>query len=265
MLKNVDSIGLVDTHCHIIPNIDDGSSSLDESLQMARVAVASGVSTIVATPHHGVRNIENRADLVDLKVQLLNAELMSRNIPLTILSGQEVRVRPWLIEELYEGTIRTLNSTRYILLELPSYGVPDYFQHVLHELSILQMTPVIAHPERNYEFLRNPSNLIPFIDQGALCQVTSQSIMGLFGYKVQKLAIELCKNNWVHLVASDAHNMSSRPGMLKQGYQRLEKKVGKQRVQMYKANAVKLIENEFIGLAIPSRMRKKNFFQSLYS
>lgn len=251
---------LVDTHCHILPNTDDGAKSLEEALQMANLAVKTGVHTIVATPHHGVRMFDNAFESVSEKVVHLNKELHSRNIPLTILPGQEVRVHPRLIDELYNGVVQPLNGTRYILLELPFNGIPCYFNELLHELFMLGLTPVLAHPERNYEFLRHPSQLSLYLKKGVLCQITSQSIMGVFGRKTRNLSISLCKENWVHLVASDAHNMTNRPGMLKQGYDYLSKKVGSQRVNCYKDNALKLINNEDTVLYKNGLLSQKRWF-----
>ncbi|MEW9699940.1 tyrosine-protein phosphatase [Paenibacillus sp. SI8] len=270
MLEKAEKQDLVDTHCHILPNVDDGAANLNEALLMAQLAVANGTHTIVATPHHGIRNFINSFEAVCQKVARLNSEIRLRNLPLTILPGQEVRIHPRFIDELYNGVIQPLNGTRYILLELPSNGVPDYFDELLHELSILQLIPILAHPERNYEFQKYPSRLLPYLKRGVLLQVTSQSIMGLFGKTAQRLAFNLCKANRAHLLASDAHNMSNRPGMLKQSYDLLEDKIGLQRVQVFKRNAVKVVNNEDIDQTFNGSRKRKtgylmNFGKSIFS
>ncbi|NEW07144.1 tyrosine protein phosphatase [Paenibacillus sp. SYP-B3998] len=255
---------LVDTHCHILPNLDDGPSCLEDSVSMARAAVGSGIHTIVATPHHGIGKYENISDFIIKNVICFNKELVVRKIPLLILAGQEVRVHSQLVEELYAGKILTLNGTRFILLELPSYGVPSYFDELLHEVSILGLRPVIAHPERNAQFLNKPMVLQRYVEQGALCQITAQSVMGLFGAKIQRFTINLCHNNWVHVVASDAHNLKSRPFLLEQSYEYLNKRIGKEQVQYFKDNALKIVRDEEIDSVIHMNKKKSWFVRWTY-
>ncbi|KRF35922.1 hypothetical protein ASG93_25710 [Paenibacillus sp. Soil787] len=237
---------MIDTHCHILPGLDDGAGSLEEAVEMAIHAANEGIHTIVATPHHGDGRHDNDASAVGLAVQELNLELETRNIPVQILPGQEVRVYKGLLDDLEAGTIRTLNDTQYLLLEMPSYGVPDYVEDLLYELHIQGLTVMIAHPERNIDFIKDPRRLQQLVGQGCLCQITSQSIMGLFGRKIQRFAIQLCKKNLTHTIASDAHNMANRKSDLSVAFSYLEKHISYKAVENYILNASRIVHNESI-------------------
>ncbi|UJF34313.1 tyrosine-protein phosphatase [Paenibacillus hexagrammi] len=180
---------LIDTHCHILPNIDDGAGSLEESIAMAKGAVLNDIGVIVATPHYGKGKYVNDAKSIELKVSQMNAALESVKVNLTVITGQEIHVRKSIVEELYTGKLTTINQSRFMILELPSYGIPTNFHDLLYELSILQIVPVIAHPERNFGFLKNKSSIRSFFDQGVLFQVTASSLLGAHGrkYRISQL------------------------------------------------------------------------------
>ncbi|WNR43774.1 tyrosine-protein phosphatase [Paenibacillus roseipurpureus] len=239
---------LIDTHCHILPWLDDGAESMQEAIAMAKCAAKEGIRTIVATPHYGDGKYDNPAELVDLAVHQLNAELEKQEVPVQILPGQEVRVYKELLDDLEAGYIQTLNKSQYLLLEMPHSGIPDYFDDLLYEIHVLGLTVIIAHPERNTELMKNPRRLHYLIEQGCLSQVTSQSITGLFGRKIQKFAIHLCKRNMVHLIASDAHNLTTRPGTLSLALADLASQLNHQIVEHYSVNALRVVRNETILL-----------------
>lgn len=237
---------LIDTHCHILPSLDDGAESMVEAIEMARYAVQRGVNTIVATPHYTYGSYNNDAVSVRNAVNEFVDELKMQGIKLTVHPGQEVRVFKYFMEDLLSGKILTLNETQYLLLELPSIGVPDYFDELLHELRVIHLTPVLAHPERNAEFLKFPNRLREYVENGLICQVTSDSFSGLFGSKIRKFAYDLCKQNLVHIIASDAHNVTTRQGNLTEVMRAISTSFGIERAQYYVHNAARLINGDSI-------------------
>lgn len=94
-----------------------------------------------------------------------------------------------------------------MLLELPFGHIPSQFPGILHELKLAGIIPIIAHPERNRPIQNNPELLVEYLGQGALCQITAQSVIGLFGRKVQKWCFHFCKENGFHFISLDVHNM----------------------------------------------------------
>jgi len=202
---------MIDTHCHILSGIDDGAHDIAESIAMAKIAVKDGISAIIATPHvmSGVYN--NSKDQIISAVQDLNKILADENIPLTILPGAEYHIEPDLPRRMEKGELLTLNNTgRYLLVEPPSTYIPDYTGKILYELQLQGITPVIAHPERNAAFAKDPSLLAQFVSRGIPAQVTAGSVTGNFGKYIQKTALNFLKKGLVHMIVSDAHSKRGR-------------------------------------------------------
>lgn len=251
---------MIDIHTHVLPGIDDGAKDMDEAVRMCRVAAEEGITVIIATPHHSNGKYDNPAPGVHVLVQELNEALIKSSVPLNIVAGQEIRINRRLIEDMEKGRSLTLNNSRYLLLELPSSEVPSYTEDIIHELRILGKTPVIAHPERNLELASNTPKLQRLIQLGALTQLTTHSINGAFGSKLQRKCVEWCRFGLVHFISSDAHNLFNRSFGLNQAYQLIADKIGPTHVKYYQENASRLINNESIPESLCSPQKKKWFF-----
>lgn len=238
---------MIDLHCHILPGIDDGAKDLEDSLAMARKAIANGITHILCTPHHNNGRYQNPKYEVMRAVQALQAELDQRQLPLTLFEGQEVRVTGETLQDLKEDRLLMIDSQdRYLLIEFPSNEVPFFSEQVLFDLISKGVIPVIVHPERNAVFLEDPTALIPFLEMGCLAQVTAPSYLGVFGKKIQKMAELMIEHNLVHMMATDAHNISTRRFCLKEAYEKLEKEYGHDKVACYQQTAKALINGEDI-------------------
>lgn len=239
---------MVEIHCHILSGLDDGPVHMEQSIDMAQKAAASGVTSIIATPHHLNGHYNNEPIVVNQAVELLHAELRKRNIRLEIRPGQEIRVHEALIRDLHAGKCCTLAGSRYMLLELPFGYIPSQFTGILHELKVAGIVPIIAHPERNQILLKKPMLLSEYLKQGALCQLTSQSLTGLFGRKVQKWCFHFCKENGFHFISSDAHDMYSRTFALSGGYKVIEHYFGGDAVKSFEENALRILSNSHLTI-----------------
>ena len=202
---------MVDTHTHILPALDDGAQSMEQSLQMVRIAVKDGIRQMIATPHVIGGLYENKKEDILTAVAQLNTRLQEEGIPLTILPGAEYRLEPDLAQRLKGGELLTLNeSGRYLLVELPDTFLPDFTADVLYQIQLAGVTPIIAHPERNIVLSQEPAQLAAFIGRVMAIQVTTGSVRGRFGQQAQKTSRHLIKECLVHIVASDAHSPSGR-------------------------------------------------------
>ncbi|MBY0013613.1 tyrosine-protein phosphatase [Paenibacillus typhae] len=248
---------MIDIHSHILPFMDDGAADWEAALSMAQDAVQDGISTVVATPHHANGVYMNPAPAIGQAVELLNERIRQAELPLLVLPGQEIRVYGDLLNDLEQGELLTLANTRYILLEMPSSRVPRTMEETCHELVIQGFVPVIAHPERNAEIASNPVKLERLIELGAVGQVTAQSLAGTFGSKLQKLSIDLCRRNAIHVIASDAHDNSHRPFGLSEAFKVLEKELGDVACDKIRQNSQKIIDNEELIRVIYSNSGKK--------
>jgi protein-tyrosine phosphatase len=223
---------VIDIHCHILPDIDDGSRSWEESLAMARIASEDGVKTVVATPHlfrHKMVDLKelNQKEVILHRISEFQEKLTAENIPLTILPGCDFPLSLEALELLDSGQVLTINDgKRYLLLEMPDLSIPPATPDICFRLQSQGITPIITHPERHFVFQEKPEKLARLIDLGCLVQLTAGSLTGIFGRRAEKISRTMIKKGYVHLLASDAHSTRSRPPLLGPGLAKLSRLVG---------------------------------------
>jgi protein-tyrosine phosphatase len=201
---------MIDLHSHILRGLDDGARSLEDSLEIARAAVADGITVMAGTPH--VRDDwPTDAGVMEYRVAELTAELAQAGIPLQVRRGGEIAFE-WLsrlpLEELRRFGLG--GNPGYLLVETPYYGWPLALADSLFSLRAAGITPVLAHPERNTEVQAQPERLAQLVDGGVLLQVTAASVDGRIGRRPQDCARRLIDAGLVQLLASDAHHASVR-------------------------------------------------------
>ena len=208
---------MIDLHCHYLPGIDDGAQTLEESLDLARAAVAAGITTAVMTPHvHPGRYQNNRVTITKLCAAFQRV-LAHRQIPLDIRVGGEVRISAEIIPMIEQDEIPFLgviDGYRVILLEFPHSHLLLGADKLVSWLLARRIRPLIAHPERNKEVIRSVEKMAPFVSSGCLLQLTGGSIVGHFGKPAQECARALIERGWASVVATDAHNLRHRPPCL---------------------------------------------------
>ncbi|PAF23543.1 tyrosine protein phosphatase [Terribacillus saccharophilus] len=251
---------MIDIHCHILPGVDDGARTLEDSIEMAKAAAAQGIHTIVATPHHRNNQFDNYREDILTRVDELNRILEEENIEVNILPGQETRIYGDLAEGLSAKEILPVNlDTPYILVELPTSTVPKYTNKLLYDLQVEGYTPVIVHPERNSELLSKPDKLYELVKSGVLTQVTAASLVGKFGKKIRNFSHEIIQSNLTHFIASDAHNVRSRSFMIVEALNEIEELYGIELIHNYQENSNRMIMGETIIGDIPERIVRKKF------
>ncbi|MBO1511900.1 tyrosine-protein phosphatase [Metabacillus bambusae] len=250
---------MIDIHSHILPGVDDGAQTVEDSINMARLAVEEGITKIIATPHHQNGKYINRKQDILERVSELNRLLQNENIPLEVLPGQETRIYGELLEDLEKGDILPLNQSNYLFIELPSGHVPRYTEKLIFDIQLHGITPIIVHPERNAEVIENPEKLLNLVRKGSLTQVTAGSITGHFGKKIQKFSLQLIEANLTHFISSDAHNITSRSFKIRDSISEIEKEFGNQAVYYFKENAEQLIHGQIVYKQQPSQIKRKKF------
>jgi protein-tyrosine phosphatase len=199
---------MVDIHCHIVPGVDDGATSLEMSLAMIEEAKRCGVTSILTTPH--IRGNINELPRHQHHKEKFQKILDAKPDMDLHLSG-EVRVthETHSVTDRPEFTVD--EQSKYILLELEFEQVPAYFSQLLFEYRLRGITPIVAHPERNVGVLKHPEHALEFVRQGAHLQVTTGSLIGELGETFQNCALMLMECGLVSILASDAHNLTTRP------------------------------------------------------
>ena len=249
---------MIDIHSHILPGIDDGSKSIEMTLDMLKRAEREGLENIVATPHFRRGCFEVTYNEVKDLVSKINKLLELEGIDIRIHSGQEVYFSERIIDDFEEGIIGTINDGKYMLLEFPMRKIPKEAVDYMYELKLRGVTPIIAHPERYSEVISNVEVLNQFIDEGCLFQLNAGSIRGDFGKDVKKTAENLIKSGVYAFIGSDAHNNKSRnTGILEESQEVFKKNSYLEEV--FLDNSKKLLNNEDINYE-GSKLKKKKFF-----
>ncbi|HOI44973.1 MAG TPA: hypothetical protein PLX50_05135 [Candidatus Aminicenantes bacterium] len=229
---------MIDLHCHILPGLDDGARTIEESVAMARLAAEDGVRTIVATPHlfrgqFGAGGF----GVIELRRRELAEEIRRQGIALEILAGAEVHISHNLIEEIRKNrAYLVLAGSPYMFLEFPTEHVFSGVRELLFELMTEGVTPIIAHPERNSVFTENPGLLFDLIEMGGLAQANGRSFMGGYGSLVEETAFRFLEWNFIHFIASDGHSPRSRPPRLSEAVRAAARVIGEK-------NASALVED----------------------
>ena len=205
---------MIDLHCHYLPGIDDGAQTLEESLDLARAAVAAGITTAVMTPHVHPGRYENTGSSIVKLCAAFQRVLAHKGIPLEIRAGGEVRISAEIIQMVEDDEIPFLGVSggyRIMLLEFPHSHLLLGADKLVRWLLSRRIRPLIAHPERNKEVMRSVDKIAPFVQSGCLLQLTGGSIIGQFGKPAQECARALIERGWASVVATDAHNLKHRP------------------------------------------------------
>ncbi|KJS08349.1 MAG: hypothetical protein VR73_05880 [Gammaproteobacteria bacterium BRH_c0] len=220
---------MIDIHCHLLPGIDDGSSSIEQSLQMAKLAVADGITHAILTPHINPGRWDNSTALIAAATEAFRAALGAENIALQLGFAAEVRISDQIFQQLDNGQIPflgELDGYQVMLLEFPHSHIVPGTGKLVDWLIRHRIRPLIAHPERNRELMQSPEKLLPLIDQGCLAQVTGASLTGRFGEGSSAAAEFYIRKQVISYVASDAHNTSTRPPAMAAARQIIASMVG---------------------------------------
>lgn len=256
---------MIDLHVHLLPGLDDGAQSLEEAVLMARIAAADGIRDMIATPHVRSGVYENRPEAIHTAVHLLQRELEAACVPVRVHPGAEVMVGPETLERFLAGELVTLGDAgRFLLMELPMRSLPSGMEWLWHELQVVGVTPVLAHPER-HEVLREQLDLVErWVEQGVMTQVTAGSLLGVFGKRSCLCANELIERGLVHVIASDAHDArrhhQARKPLLRAAYSKLEEHVPVETVEVFRNNAAAVLGNDPTAVVRPQAMHRKRSF-----
>jgi protein-tyrosine phosphatase len=204
---------VIDLHCHVLAGIDDGPETVAGSLELARAAASAGTSTLVATPHVNWR-YPNDADTIAAAVDELRGRLAAENVDLELRAGAEIAVTRLAEIEPEQLARLRLGGGEWLLVEPPFTPVAPGLEQTLQDLQQDGHRILLAHPERCPALHRDPQIVSSLVRGGVLTSITAGSLVGRFGGAPQRFALELVREELVHNVASDAHDVAGRaPGV----------------------------------------------------
>ncbi|MES2300354.1 MAG: CpsB/CapC family capsule biosynthesis tyrosine phosphatase [Pseudomonadota bacterium] len=220
---------MIDLHCHYLPGVDDGPELLPEALALARAAYDNGIRACALTPHVHPGRYPNTRTRLQQDYAAFNEAVRAAGIDLNMFLAGEVRLAPESLALFQEEEVPYLGSVdgyRIVLLEFPHETIPLGSERFVGKLLDMQIRPLIAHPERNKAVMREPGKMRAFVDMGCWLQLTAGSLCGRFGGAAQKTARALLDDELAWVMATDAHNLKSRPPDLAEGRAALEELVG---------------------------------------
>tara|TARA_R110001583_G_scaffold83923_1_gene221207 strand:+ start:25563 stop:26318 length:756 start_codon:yes stop_codon:yes gene_type:complete len=225
---------MIDLHSHILPGIDDGASTLDDSIALVSDALQNGVTKILATPHIHLGTFDNDVQSIknafsDLTQQLQFQQGQSQQIDISLAYAAEVRICPEIMMLAKTQSLPFMGKWQgadLLLLEFPHSHIPPGSEKLVDWLLKQNIQPMIAHPERNRDLWQFPDLLKPFIQRDCLFQITASSLLGYFGDRSQKLAWQMIEKQQATIVASDMHNLNRRPSKMKQAFEAVSLRFG---------------------------------------
>ena len=257
---------MIDLHNHIIPNLDDGSRSLEISLSMLQHAAGQGITDVVNTVHYQSPRMDGQRveyELVKDKIDKLQAELKKQNIPIILHIGAEVFYLPNLME-LKDNPLLTFGHGKYMLVEFPFEQVPTGCGEIFFQLKMAGVTPIIAHPERIKPIQKDISIVRNFIRGGCVIQVDAGSLTGSLGSSSEKASLEILKQDCCHIIGSDAHDIHRRNFLLADALEIAKEILGEKAMDLVTVNPGKILTGEPIktDVDIPS-VKRETYLQKL--
>ena len=243
---------MIDLHCHILPALDDGAKTIEDAVAMARLAARDGIETIVATPHlFRGHSVNGDLSAIERKSAELRQALQENKVSMEILTGSEVHISHNLIHEIrWNRDQLVINRSSYLFVEFPSDHVFPGVKNLFFELMSEGINPIIAHPERNSVFVKNPRFLYDLIQMGAFAQANSASFFGVYGSRSSTALQRFLELNLIHFIASDGHDGRTPGPRLSEASRKAGKIIGEERAgALVRDNPRAVIKNE----ELPSR------------
>jgi protein-tyrosine phosphatase len=259
---------MIDLHSHILPGIDDGSRNLEMSLEMARMAVDDGITTMACTPHiYPGLYMNNTAGIIAAR-EALQRSLDEAGIPLKLTIGADVHLVPGLLQALRDGIVPCLHQTRYLLLEPSHHVAPPHFQDSVFQLVAEGYVPVITHPERLTWVEDSYSVFADLVRQGAWMQVTAGALTGVFGARAKYWGERFLGDGLTHIIATDAHSSGRRSPNMSKAKQIAERMLGREEAELL----VRGRQEKILANALPSEVpsppeverQEKSWWQGLF-
>ena len=252
---------MIDLHNHILPGVDDGAETVEDSLAMARMALDDGITTIVATPHRNSWTYHDPAADAHRRLNELKNRCEDAGCTVELLLGGEAYIAPDLAEQVKMGLALTIHGSRYLLVEWAIDQFPAYADQAIFDLRVQGIVPIIAHAERYRAVQRNVDSLASLVRRGAMVQVTAASLTGYSGPGARRAAERILVANLGHVLATDSHSIERRPPTLATARVRAEELIGAERARSLVVDVPrKILDNESIDLPDPIERESRPFW-----
>lgn len=246
---------MIDFHSHILPNIDDGSRSIEETFNLIKEAEEAGFEAIVSTSHYLEGYYETDTPEREVWISAIYENLKTKNIGIKLYLGNEIYLSENIIKLLEEEKASTINDTSYVLFELPMNSEPLDLYNIVYEMIQNKLVPVLAHPERYTYMQKEPEFIYDLVKKGVLMQCNYGSIIGQYGQKAQITVKKLLENNMVHFLGSDVHRENTIYPLIPRILKQIEQITGKKKLEELTTINPKLaLQNKRIDIDEPNKI-----------
>ena len=247
---------MIDMHTHILPNIDDGSKSIEETFNLIKEAKEAGFEAIVSTSHYIEDYYETNVAERKVWLSAITEKLKEANINTSLYIGNEIYISDNIIGVLEEGKAATINDTSYVLFEMPLNAKPLNLYDVVYEMLQYKLVPILAHPER-YSFIQDdPEIVYDLIQKGVLMQANYASIVGTYGQKAQILVKKFLESDMIHFFGSDVHRQNTIYPKIPNILVELENVIGKEKLyELTTLNPSLVLQNKKIDIDEPAEIK----------
>ena len=251
---------MIDFHNHILPNVDDGSKSLEMSLSMLKKAAEQGITDVVNTVHYQHPKVETENisfNRIEKELKVIQEELNNNGIPVNLHCGAEVFFLPNLLK-IKDDPLATFLHGKYMLIEFQVHQLPYIHKQELFDLKMAGVTPIIAHPERYNDVMKDISIVTEWLEAGCIIQVDAGSALGYLGSGAQKTSERIIKNGWCHILGSDSHNDRGRNFCLKEAVELVRNWIGDEVELLVNNNPEAVIKGKMIDIDFEYEPRKQS-------
>lgn len=247
---------MIDFHSHVLPNVDDGSKSVEETFKLLEEAKEAGFDGVISTSHYMEEYYEVNVAERKVWINALSENLYKKNIDLKLYLGNEIYISKNIIDFLETGKATSINNSNYVLFEFPLNSKPMDMYDIIYDMLEYKLVPVLAHPER-YSFVQKEPNLVyDLIQKGVLMQSNYGSILGMYGEKAQIIVRKLLENNMVHFLGSDVHRANSIYSKIQSSLGEIEAIVGEEKLkEISSVNPKLVVDNKRIDIDEPREIK----------
>ena len=250
---------MIDFHSHILPKIDDGSKSVEETFELLKEAKQAGFDEIISTSHYMEEYYEVNVAEREAWVDAISQNLHRVDLDLKLYLGSEIYITDNIVKLLEEGKASSINNSNYVLFELPLNSKPMNLYDVVYEMLQNRIVPVLAHPERYLFVQKEPEIIYELIQKGVLMQANYGSILGRYGEKAALIVQKLLENNMIHFLGSDVHKTNTIYPQVPEALRIIKIIVGEEKLrEITDINPKLVLQNKAIDIDEP-----KNFKLSL--
>ena len=243
---------MIDFHSHILPNIDDGSRSIEETFNLIKEAKNVGFDGIVSTSHYMENYYETNVPEREVWINAIYENLQVKNMDIRLYLGNEIYLSENIIKLLEEGKASTINDTSYVLFEMPLNAEPLNLYDIVYEMMQYKLVPILAHPER-YSFVqKDPELIYDLIQKGVLMQANYGSIIGQYGEKAKIIVKKFFKNNMIHFLGTDVHRQNTIYPRIPEALAQINELIGEEKLkELSTTNPSLALKNKRIDIVEP--------------